>query len=49
MDGLEILAAIKHSDMASELKIDTKNLSGIELKEAYDKEIAYYTGLNMQI
>lgn len=43
-DGLEILSAIKHSDLANDLKIETKNLSEEELKKAREKEINYYTG-----
>jgi hypothetical protein len=44
LDGLEILSAMKHSNLATELEIDTKNLNPEELKKAYDKEMAYYTG-----
>lgn len=44
LDGLEILAAIKHSDLATDLNLETKNLSGADLKEAYHKEINYYAG-----
>lgn len=47
LDGLEILAAIKHSDLANDLKIDTRNLKGEELKNAYEKEINHYAGLNL--
>jgi len=43
---LEILAAIKHSDLANDLKIDTKNLKGEDLKNAYEKEINHYAGSN---
>jgi hypothetical protein len=46
LDGLEILAAIKHSDLASDFKIDTRNLKGEELANAYEKEINQYAGLN---
>jgi hypothetical protein len=43
LDGLEILSAIKHSDLASDLKVDTKNLYGEELRKAHEKELKYYT------
>ena len=39
LDGLEILAAIEHSDMAHELSIVTANLTGDALKEATRKEL----------
>lgn len=45
LDGLEIFAAIKHSDFANELNEEAKNLTGQHLIDAHNKEIETYAGL----
>lgn len=45
LDGLEILAAIKHSDMAHEASSKTANLTGEALKIANAEELREYSGL----
>lgn len=44
LDGLEMLNAIRHSDIASEIRVDTKNMTDVEAKEANEIELAYYAG-----
>lgn len=44
LDGLEIFTAIKHSDLASELQTDNKNITGPKLIDLYHKEIDSYAG-----
>ena len=45
LDGLEILAAIKHSELAHELSVETANLTDEALKKATEKELGVYTGI----
>ena len=45
LDGLEIFSAIRHSDFATELNVDTKNLTGQKLIDAHHKEINTYAGI----
>ena len=44
LDGLEILAAIKHSELGHEMETITANLTGHALKEAHSNELRDYTG-----
>jgi len=45
LDGIEILAAIKHSDLASELLVNSTNMNATEMKMAFDTELSYYTDI----
>ena len=45
LDGLEILAAIKHSDMAHDANVKTVNLTDEALRVANEEELKEYTGL----
>ncbi|RNA17205.1 multiple coagulation factor deficiency 2 -like protein [Brachionus plicatilis] len=45
LDGLEILSAIKHSDFAKDLKIDSQSMNRDKMREAFDMEIKYYTDI----
>lgn len=47
LDGLEIFSAIKHSDLASDLKVDTTNMDPIQARKAHEKEINYYAGKSL--
>ena len=44
LDGLEIFAAIKHSDLATELQINETNITGKKLIDLHHKEIDSYAG-----
>lgn len=44
LDGLEIFSAIKHSDLANDLKVDTINLTPELTRKAHEKEINSYAG-----
>merc|ERR1712150_338984 len=45
LDGLEILAAIKHSELAHEFAASTANLTDESLKKINEKELKVYTEL----
>ena len=49
LDGLEILSAIKHSDLAHDLKVDTTNMTPEQAKKAYDNEINNYVGIKTNL
>ncbi|CAF0898325.1 unnamed protein product [Brachionus calyciflorus] len=45
LDGLEILSAIKHSDLAKDLQIDTSKIEKSKQREAFNMEVNYYTDI----
>jgi chloramphenicol 3-O-phosphotransferase len=44
LDGLEILSAIKHSDLAHDFQVDMSKMTQDEIEKATEKEINHYTG-----